>query len=57
MKKEHRVYKYNNHIKRIIALCIIPWIVPLVYILTMENGEFFNWGFVIFPLVFSAILI
>lgn len=57
MKKEHRVYKYNNHIKRIIALCIIPWIVPLVYILTMENGEIFNWGFVIFPLVFSAILI
>lgn len=57
MKKEHRVYKYNNHIKRIIALCIIPWFVPLVCILTMESGENFNWGVIIFPLVFSAILI
>lgn len=55
MKSEYSAMKYQNYIRRIIILWIVPWLVPGVYLLTREKGESIQWGYMIFPVAFALL--
>lgn len=56
MKKEYLPLRYDNFIKRIVAIVLIIWIIPFVYCMTRENGVPFNWNFIVLPLILSIVI-
>ena len=55
MKKEHKIYKYSNYIKRMILLCLLSPVVPLICFLTKEENEAISVVYIILPIVFIAV--
>lgn len=53
MNNDYRVYRYNSYVKRVIAICVLPWIVPVLNILLAY--ERFYTSTIVFSVVFSIV--
>lgn len=53
--KKTQIYKYSNYIKRMILLCLLLPVVPLVCFLTKEENETIEVVYIVLPIVFIAV--
>lgn len=51
--KKYKALKYSNYIIRIILICCLFTIVPLVYIFTKNANEQFNLFYLVFPFILA----
>lgn len=57
LQNKYKILKYSSYIKRIIFLCVIPWIVPVLHLIAKDSNEPFEWIYILFPIIFSSVFV